>query len=156
MMGIMHELGLGQEKNTSTALDFFHVAAKEGCLDSLNSIGKIAEEQSESLESLSQAKEAYLKASQGGNLDAMVNLGHLLEKTANESSDNQFQQAAKWYLKAANGGYARAQNAIGSCFYKGKGVNQNFDLAIEWFRKAASQVFFCKLPILTIRITCMR
>lgn len=48
--------------------------------------------------------------------------------------------AFNWYAEAANMDYAKAQNAIGSCYYKGFGHDQNFELAIKWFRLSAEQV----------------
>jgi len=51
-----------------------------------------------------------------------------------------------WYQRAANQGYAKAQNKLGEIYEKGKkaesyeksqDVPQNLDLAIEWYRKAA-------------------
>lgn len=43
----------------------------------------------------------------------------------------------KWLFLASNG-YAKAQNAIGVCYLKGYGVEQNKAEAINWFELAAS------------------
>ncbi|KAI9318893.1 hypothetical protein DFJ73DRAFT_338168 [Zopfochytrium polystomum] len=34
---------------------------------------------------------------------------------------------------------ARAQNALGNCFYKGIGVERNYEEAVMWYKKAADQ-----------------
>lgn len=49
--------------------------------------------------------------------------------------------ALKWYEAAANKDYAKAQNALGSCYYKGVGGIYEPDLekAVANFRKAAHQ-----------------
>lgn len=48
-------------------------------------------------------------------------------------------QASHWYLKAANGGNAGAQAALGYHYEKGIGVQQNLKEAVKWYRKSAAQ-----------------
>jgi len=48
-------------------------------------------------------------------------------------------EAVKWYRKAANQGYAKAQNDLGLMYTKGKGVAHNDKQALRWYRKAADQ-----------------
>ncbi|KAF9280288.1 hypothetical protein BGZ88_012288 [Linnemannia elongata] len=43
----------------------------------------------------------------------------------------------EWFRKAADQGYAVAQNSIGLMYDEGKGVPQDFVKAMEWFLKAA-------------------
>ena len=52
-----------------------------------------------------------------------------------------YKQAAAWYGKAAEQGYAKAQFILGGMCYEGKGVQQNYNQAAEWYRKAAEQGF---------------
>lgn len=54
-----------------------------------------------------------------------------------EQSDT---EAAKWYLKAAEQGYAKAQNGLGDCYYNDQGVEQSYIGALKWFRKALEQL----------------
>ena len=45
-----------------------------------------------------------------------------------------------WYRKAADQGYAKAQNMVGRYFEEGRGnISKNEAKAVEWFRKAAEQ-----------------
>jgi len=46
---------------------------------------------------------------------------------------------AKWFKKSANQGYAKAQFALGECYFYGVGVDQSFKEAVKWYRKAALQ-----------------
>jgi TPR repeat protein len=46
-------------------------------------------------------------------------------------------EAPKWYMKAAEQGYAPAQNNLGLEFEDGKAVPQDYDEAVKWFRKSA-------------------
>jgi S1-C subfamily serine protease len=48
-------------------------------------------------------------------------------------------QASACYQKAAEGGLAKAQAALGYCYAKGNGVPQDYVQAAKWFRKAAEQ-----------------
>jgi TPR repeat protein len=51
-----------------------------------------------------------------------------------------FEQAIALYTQAANQGHARAQFNLGNAFCKGnEGVDQSFELAREWWIKAAVQ-----------------
>jgi len=45
----------------------------------------------------------------------------------------------KAWRKAAEGGHARAQFYLGSCYDLGKGVAQDTKLAVEWYAQAAAQ-----------------
>ena len=48
-------------------------------------------------------------------------------------------QAAAWYRKAAEQGYAEAQSNLGEMYVKGQGVPQDYEQAVAWTRKAAEQ-----------------
>ena len=55
------------------------------------------------------------------------------------SCQEQYDEAVKWYRKAAEQGYAKAQNRLGVAYAKGKGVTQDYYEAVKWYRKAALQ-----------------
>jgi TPR repeat protein len=50
-----------------------------------------------------------------------------------------YDEAVKWYRKAAEQGYAKAQFNLGVCYDTGRGVPQNYMEAVKWYRKAAVQ-----------------
>lgn len=50
-----------------------------------------------------------------------------------------YAEAVKWYRRAAEQGYAGAQNNLGFMYGNGHGVPQNYVLAHMWFNLAASQ-----------------
>ncbi|MBR0168943.1 MAG: sel1 repeat family protein, partial [Synergistaceae bacterium] len=50
-------------------------------------------------------------------------------------------EAAYWYRKAADQGYASAQYNLGAMYYNGEGVRQDKSEGISWIRKAARQGF---------------
>ena len=50
-----------------------------------------------------------------------------------------YNEAAKWYRKAAEQGYEKAQYNLGNSYYYGRGVSQDYNEAAKWYRKAAEQ-----------------
>ena len=52
-----------------------------------------------------------------------------------------YAQAMKWYLLAADRGYAKAQFNLGWMYGTGQGVVQDDQQAVRWYRLAATQGF---------------
>ena len=50
-----------------------------------------------------------------------------------------YTEAAKWFLKAAEQGNADAQTFLGYCYENGLGVTKDYNEAVKWYRKAADQ-----------------
>jgi TPR repeat protein len=50
-------------------------------------------------------------------------------------------EAVKWYRKAADQNYAKAQHFLGDCYKDGQGVEKDDVEAVKWYRKAAEQDF---------------
>jgi TPR repeat protein len=50
-----------------------------------------------------------------------------------------YHQAKKMYMKAADMGNAEAQFDLGVMYYAGQGVNQSYTEAMKWFRQAAEK-----------------
>ncbi len=50
-----------------------------------------------------------------------------------------YNEAKKWFQKAADQGYASAQYNLAVMYGKGKGVHQDYKQAVYWYRKAADQ-----------------
>jgi TPR repeat protein len=48
-------------------------------------------------------------------------------------------EAAKWYRKAAEQGFASAQNSLGTMYDAGKGVRLDDAEAVKWYSKSAQQ-----------------
>jgi hypothetical protein len=55
--------------------------------------------------------------------------------------EQDFEEALKWYQKAAEQGLAEAQNNLGLMYYKGQGVEQNYVTAYAWASIAAANGF---------------
>ena len=63
----------------------------------------------------------------------------MLEKGEDYYSKQNYVEAAKWLLKAAEQGQVKGQYAMGVFYYKGLGVTQSDVEAAKWFLKAAEQ-----------------
>ena len=64
-------------------------------------------------------------------------MGNCYEKGWSVAQD--YQEAVKWYRKAAEQGYAEAQYELGNCYEKGWSVAQDYQEAVKWYRKAAEK-----------------
>ena len=54
-------------------------------------------------------------------------------------SKGEYEEAVKWYRKAADLGLAKSQNTLGVMYTDGKGVDKDYVEAVRWYRKAAEQ-----------------
>ena len=87
----------------------------------------------------SEEYQCYLKAleSNQNNMYAQYNIGLCYEYGRGVTQN--YNEAVKWYRKAAEQGNASAQNNLGGCYYNGRGVTQDYYEAVKWYRKAAEQ-----------------
>ena len=75
--------------------------------------------------------DSYETAGTGG--DFLLNTAEDYYKKEN------YEEAVKWYTKAAEQGDADAQYKLGRCYYEGKGVEEDKEEAVKWYTKAAEQ-----------------
>ena len=68
---------------------------------------------------------------------AQYDLGYLYSQGKGVSQD--YAEAARWYRKAADQGYAKAQHDLGYMYSQGSGVTQDYAEAARWYRKAANE-----------------
>lgn len=69
---------------------------------------------------------------------AEFNLGLVYTKGGHGIVEN-YQEAAKWYGLAAEGGRREAQFNLGIFYLNGQGVPRNPDKGVEWLKKSARQ-----------------
>lgn len=62
-----------------------------------------------------------------------------LQSAKNYWNQQDFGEAMKWYLKAAEQGDLEAKQSIGAMYVFGQGVDHDFTKAIQWFRESAEQ-----------------
>jgi len=72
-----------------------------------------------------------------GLASAQFYLGVMYENGQGVPQD--YQEAARWYLRAAEQGHDRAQNNLGKLYEEGLGVEHDNIRAVQWYQKAAEQ-----------------
>ena len=77
--------------------------------------------------------EDVLALAEEGDAAAQMKVGLAFDKEEN------YEDAALWYKKAAEQGMSEAQNNLGVMYKDGQGVKQDFKEAARWFRLAAQQ-----------------
>jgi len=80
---------------------------------------------------------ATLAKARQGDAQAQTDLG--LMYGLGQGVPKDYQEAVKWFRKAAEQGLARAQGSLGSMYAKGRGVPKDYREAVQWYRKAAEQ-----------------
>ena len=113
------------------ALAAVYFLAGPGLVDKVSAPGAVVE--TAKIPDLAATK---LKAEQG-DADAQKTLGTMYAKGQGVEED--YKEAAKWYLKSAEQGHAGSQVAIAELYEAGQGVTQDNTEAAKWFRKAAEQ-----------------
>lgn len=144
LLGRMYEKGDYVDKSFSKAFEFVREASSSGNSQASFIIGNFAEnevyilDENQKYDSPSEiAMEYYMKSSEEGNSEATTKLGIAFENgLLGQFLDNK--TAVEYYKKAIEmDENPEALNCIGSIYYKGYVMKQNFPLAFESFQRAA-------------------
>ena len=71
------------------------------------------------------------------SVEAQFGLGWCYEN--GKGVDQSYEEAVKWYRKAAEQGFRYAQFSLGWCYENGKGVDQSYEEAVKWYSRATEQ-----------------
>jgi hypothetical protein len=83
---------------------------------------------------IKQALRIWMETAQGGDPEAMTNVGEIYERGMGVPPD--YAAAAEWYRKAADKGYSRALFNLGTMYEQGLGVEQDQLKALNLYRQA--------------------
>ncbi|HKR36560.1 MAG TPA: caspase family protein [Steroidobacteraceae bacterium] len=83
---------------------------------------------------IKQALRIWMETAQGGDPEAMTNVGEIYERGMGVPPD--YAAAAEWYQKAADKGYSRALFNLGTMYEQGLGVEQDGLKALNLYRQA--------------------
>ncbi len=78
-----------------------------------------------------------LKSAGQGDPNAQFKVGDIYYRGQGIPKD--YQEAIKWYQKAAENGNVEAQYILAWMYYKGKDVPQDYNQAVKWFLEAAEE-----------------
>ena len=73
--------------------------------------------------------------------DDDVDADYYFSRGQHYDGEQNFPEAAKWYLKAAELGHSGAQSSLSALYFRGAGVPQDDAEALKWARMAADQGF---------------
>ena len=71
--------------------------------------------------------------------DTVLTARKMYDKGRAAYDKKDYTEALEWYRKAAEQGFASAQNNLGTMYHEGAGVPQDYNEAVAWYRKAADQ-----------------
>jgi TPR repeat protein len=131
LQGQMYENGWGVEKNTDMARRYYESGARQGHLESVNSLRALKNRE------YKVEFDRLLPAAQDGDGDAQNRIGEMYEFGQGVARDND--EAIKWYRKAADQNVITAWHNLGRSYNFGTGVEQDYVQAEQWYRKAAEQ-----------------
>lgn len=76
----------------------------------------------------------YRLAADQGDEVAIYNIGYCYSH--GEGAEQDYDEAYKYYVQAAEADLPIAMFALGECYYLGNGVEQNVEEAANWYRKS--------------------
>ena len=124
-----HERG-----QTDEAAKYYTIAAEQGEREAQCNLGNIYEDGDEYAE----AFHWYKSAADQGSLPGLYNLSKVYAQgLVNDEPD--LEKAFEYMKKAAEGGFAWAQEDLARLYMNGEGITKNLEKAVEWFEKAAEQ-----------------
>jgi len=116
-----------QQPPSGSATDFLMNTPKTGAADP----GSVAFDNGD----FTGAMDAWKPKAEGGDPEAMTNIGVLYNLGLGVKRDDQ--EAAAWYGKAAQLGFALAQFDLANLYYDGQGVDRDRKQAARWYTAAA-------------------
>ena len=138
LLGSMHLLGQGCEKNIDTALYYLDLSATKGNTQSMMLIGEIYADGKSLVRDTLEALRWYQRAADSGSVRAMLTLA------ASHRSGNivpKDRRAVELYQRAADLGSAEAMCRLGICYETGDGVTLNSQRAYELYSQASEMGF---------------
>lgn len=154
-LGYCYEHALGVKQDYTKAVKLYYKAAQQGLGAAQNNLAYCYQVGHGVEQDYAKAEKWYRKALENGTTVAQGNLDRLLlakkEMEDKVPADEQFKlgivhfdneeyaEAFRWFLKAAEKGHAEAQTAVATCYAGGMGVKRSGSEALKWFRKAAEQ-----------------
>ncbi|CAO3591885.1 unnamed protein product [Absidia cylindrospora] len=143
-LGIMHETGQGVAKDHSLATHYYKVAASQDdavahyVLGIHYLLGQILLEQD-----YQQAGKHLIRSARAGFVPSqrviglMYAQGLLSEQQDNQQRRKDEKSALVWFRRAASHGDVRALGLVGYCYEFGRGAAVNYDIALQYYQKAA-------------------
>lgn len=128
----------GIEQDIAKAVQYVQDSADDGDIDGMLMLGGLYENGMGVPQNNDMAMAYYKGAQAMGCESASINIQCLENKLAAAAS-GELPDWMSGYIESANNGDAMSQYSIGSFYYMGTVIPQDYEKAIEWFSKAAEQ-----------------
>jgi len=139
LLGYMHCLGLGVEKNVEVAHDMFHASVQRGG-DPMghNGLGFIYFHGTAGKErDLVLAFSHFNSSAHGGSADGMFNLASMY--LTGTGTDQSFQRAALWFTQALDRGHTPATYTLAVMHLNGVGTVRNCKIAVDLLKRVCER-----------------
>ncbi|WP_461206644.1 tetratricopeptide repeat protein [Clostridium sp. DL1XJH146] len=134
-LGNCYRDGKGVKQNYNEAFKWYLRAAENGNAYAQYEVAYCYKYGKGVKNSIIKANEWYEKAADNGNGNAMIVLGDYYNSSILKNKSKAF----KFYKKAAELGFPRAQKELANCYRDGNGTKIDYKKAVEWYRKSAEQ-----------------
>ncbi|OAN75975.1 hypothetical protein A8B82_15805 [Sulfitobacter sp. EhC04] len=136
-LGVLYENGYGVELDEERAKELYRAGGRQAEPDAGQQSTLIYDARLKPLELSEEVLQDVQSRAIAGDPVGMFQLGWVLLQSPDAPFQNQF-QAAALFRAAAEAGYAPAMANLGSLYFQGKGVPQDFVLAQMWILRAAA------------------
>ena len=135
-LGYMYEEGLGVTKNMPEAIKWYEKSEAQGNIYAQGSLAKLYFYGIGVPKDTKRGIALIEKAASSGDAMSQSDAGYYLSE---DSPEQDYNKAFEWTQKAANQGYAIANNNLGWYYEHGYGVSTNLFIAVEYYKAAADQ-----------------
>ena len=132
-VAIFYEIGIGVQKNTEKARDWYTKAADFGVVEAQYLLGELYCNQNDKKSAVKWIK----KSAKQGHVKAQYKLSYIYDYGRGIRKDSK--KAIKWCRKAAEQGYVSAQVELGYRYAYGFSLSKDLLKGAEWYTKAAKQ-----------------
>ena len=115
------------------AFKYYLIAAEEGNVVAQYRLGGYYYNGKGCVQDCLEAEKWYKKAAEQGDMVAQNEYGCFLSQVERK------EEAVECFKKSAEQGYDEAQYNLGSSYYWGDGIEQDYSAAFLWYKKAAEQ-----------------
>ena len=130
-LGYFYKNGVGVEKDYEKAIYWYEMSAQQGFASAQLGLGNSYYDGIGVKSSSEKALYWYKQAAKQDLALAQSALGKYYRY-----SEHNYPEAVFWYKKAAEQGVASSMFELGMCYYEGRGVEKDYEMAAYWLEKA--------------------
>ena len=133
LMATCYYLGIGVEKSSAKAIEYYTAAAKKNSLRAIRELSVLLLNEKKPKEAAPWLK----KGAEAGDPVCTFYYGQLLLEGRGVKADKK--DGANYMLRAAEAGNRQAMFTLGECYMNGEGLTKNAEQAVKWYKLAAGK-----------------